>query len=164
MLTIISFLIPATLLVILLGHKMMHKRRHHNQRRSFSKVMNKLLRDKPPQKGTGNRVIALDSIKKLLLVADHHAVSPRVINIPLGDVASTILVHHKNAEGLVDKICLDLVEKKGRLLCPLDFFHHDLDPLTMLPSAARRAFYWKCRIDNYREMTAHEGYAGEGRI
>lgn len=99
----------------------------------------------------GTRVIALDALKRLLLVVDHTQDSAKVITIPLQPLATTILTHHKNEEGLVDRISLDLVDGYGRMLCRLSFFHHNVDTYISLPSAARRAFYWKCRLDQYRE-------------
>ena len=107
----------------------------------------------------GTRVIALDAIKKLLLVVDHNQDSAKVVTISLQKLATTILTHHKDEEGLVDRISLDLVDRYGRMLCRLSFFHHDVDAHINLPSAARRAFYWKCRLDQYREMTVDPVHA-----
>ena len=105
------------------------------------------------------RVIALDAKNKNLLIIDHNKKNNQEQCISLLDIAScTIQEVRKEPAKNIKKINLELRHKKEPKVFKFCFYDDAHDPITELPSLARRAMYWKSRIDGYK----HEGNVNTG--
>jgi hypothetical protein len=96
----------------------------------------------------GNRIVALDRKNKKLLVVDQNVQEgEKEVCLPLLTVGDTKIIHKKNSDGGIRKILVELKNKRVGNRMHICFFDERTDRLKDLPSFARKAFFWKSRID-----------------
>jgi hypothetical protein len=108
---------------------------------------------------SGNKkVIALDGKNKKLLIIDHNKKNRQEQCIPLLDIVSCTIHEVRDGPGKnIKKINLEL-KTRAHEIFKFCFYDDAYDAITELPSLARRAMYWKSRIDGHK----HPGNVNAG--
>jgi hypothetical protein len=97
------------------------------------------------------KVIALDRKNKKLLLIDHNQTSRQEEVISLLGIEACRIKEEKDAKDqCTGKIFLEMKHKWNEKITRFCFYDDAYDPLTDLPSLARRARYWKNRIDLHK--------------
>lgn len=104
----------------------------------------------------GNRMIALDKKAKQLVVIDHSGKVKTENCIPLKSVSATSVVEEQNKDGQIERIVLELKEKKSGTAHRISFFDDAHDAITDLTLLAKKAQHWKNRV----EVAKHTGSVG----
>jgi hypothetical protein len=98
----------------------------------------------------GNRVLILDRRHKKLIAIDHNEPTKQEVCISLLSISETRVIEEKNKEDRVEKVFLELKHKRSCAFYRICFFNHTYDESHNLPCSARRALYWKNRIDLHK--------------
>lgn len=97
------------------------------------------------------KVIGLDRKNKKLLLIDHNTTEKQEQCVPLFEIASCSIHKVKDdVERSIRKIYLELKHKRTNKISRFCFYDETCDRITELPSLARRAMFWKNRIDLHK--------------
>jgi hypothetical protein len=97
------------------------------------------------------KLIMLDRRNKQLLIIDHNQAERQEECIPLLGIETCRVVEVKqDADGHIKKIFLELKYKRNNKTVRFCFYDDSYDLITELPSLARKAKFWKHRVDLHK--------------
>ena len=96
------------------------------------------------------KLIALDRKNKKLLLIDHNQTEKQEECLSLLGVESCKLIEVKSADACIKKIFLELKYKWNNKITLFCFYDDSYDLITELPALARRAKFWKHRINLHK--------------
>jgi hypothetical protein len=95
-------------------------------------------------------VIALDRKNKKLVVVDSRKATMRQYCIPLRTIGETRIVKERNTNGDIQKIELQLMQKRGGMVYSICFFDAAHDRVTELPHLAKQAIVWHTHVNLHK--------------
>src|SRR5687768_13461650 len=97
------------------------------------------------------KLIALDKKNKKLLLIDYNQIEKQEECLSLLGVESCKMIEVKHsADACIKKIFLELNYKRNHKITRFCFYDDSYDLITDLPALARRARYWKHRINLHK--------------
>ncbi len=95
-----------------------------------------------------NKVIALDRKNNKLVLINHSGADHQEQCIPLLQIASCNIIEERDEqEKNMEKLVLQLMNKRNNMYYSFCFYDAGLDATTRLPSLSRQALLWKNRIN-----------------
>lgn len=96
------------------------------------------------------KLIALDRKNKKLLMIDHNQIEKQEECLSLLGVESCKPIKVKHAAACTKKIFIELNYKQNNKITRFQFFDDSYDLITELPALARKARFWKHRINLHK--------------
>jgi hypothetical protein len=97
------------------------------------------------------KLIALDRKNKKLLIIDHNQIEKQEECLSLLGVESCKIIEVKHAaDACIKKIFIELNYKQNNKITRFYFFDDSYDLITELPTLARKAKFWKHRINLHK--------------
>jgi hypothetical protein len=143
--------IPAYYLIRIFRKERVRKKKHLELGLAYDKLVKQMRFSIQHSELLNGKLIALDRRNKKLLVIDHNQIKKQEECISLLGIENCRIVEEKDGpDGCINKIFLQLKFKWNDKITRFCFYDDSYDLITEMPTLARRAKFWKDRIDLHK--------------